>query len=72
MWWGIKFAVDSEEENDVGWHDVGDDMVVFEEDTDERQGILVQIKWVMKCSSSMFMAKLSLQFYDCLIYIVLL
>ena len=44
MWWGIKFAVDSEEENDVGWHDVGDDMVVFEEDTDERQGILGQGK----------------------------
>ena len=48
MWWGIKFAVDSEEENDVGWHDVGDDMVVFEEDTDEWQGILVKIKLLMK------------------------
>ena len=39
-----QFAVDSGKENDVGWHDVGDDMVVFEEDTDERQGILVHGK----------------------------
>ena len=44
MLWAIKFAVDSGEENDIGWHDVGDDMVVFEEDATERQGILVLIK----------------------------